>query len=291
MRLLSVAFLLGVERVVGVAVEHPLVQPLRHGLLVNGRLQPVAAQYFGHAVAALVHFYAHIVVVVVVHNVNILGHFALDGRILAGLGLEPGVLHVLEGLGDFGAVLRLVCQQAPEHAQQPRREFLELRRHLGGAPLLPLAEVLVVGVLGEQRDLPGRVAGGAHKQHDGRLPAVGVPAAGEFLVGHGVALLRRQEWLPGALDFADLRALLACLAEVAQLQLGEVGCEDQHVLQLDVAVHQLLGVDELESRAQLEGDALAELLAEAARLDGAGEVAVRRVLLGEDVEVVRLEGD
>jgi len=101
--------------------------------------------------------------------------------------------------------------------------------------------------------------------------------------------LGRLERHPRATNFVHECALAPRAAKVAQFHLAHVLREHQHVLQLDVAVRQLLRVDEIEGRGELTGDPLAGVLAETAGLHIAGEVAVRRVLLREHEALLRAE--
>lgn len=276
---------------VGVAGGEPVPYPPPHHRLVDGYIQtvgghhPLEAQLVlipGETTLPLVEVDAGVLVVI--------GGRDEGGRLGGGdATLHPAVLHILGHLGDLAAVLGIVAQILSETAHQPRREAPEIVRHFGGLALLVLHEVGIELVLHPIGRLPWRIAGEDVVQQDAKLPGIADGQALEAFVLDQLQLLRRHAAGPRVLHLVHQQTLLRGGPKVAQLHARKVRREDQDVLDLQVAMHQILGVHEAEGGAQLLRDQLAGVLVQAVGSDVGGQIAVGGVLHGEHVVVHCLE--
>ena len=211
--------------------------------------------------------------------------FAVVGARLLG----PGVRHVLVDLADLAPPLVLDVERLAEELHGAGREAAPLGRQLGGLAPLPEHELLEVHVA-DVGVLPGEVAGQHAEEQHGQGPHVGRGADQNVLVAHGLAHLGRRV-RDAAVGLADHAPVFASHAEVHQLDTGKVRCHHQHVFRLDVAVHQVLAVHELQGRGQLLHHGLGVRLPHAQLgRDGVEEVTEGSVFLGENEGRLGLEG-
>lgn len=155
----------------------------------------------------------------------------LPQNVAGGLGtgqlrIDPFVLDIFHHFGDFGTILLVVLKYFAECPQEPRREFFEIIRNLGGLSFLILFECTILGIVHPVCLAPGRIAREQGVNHDAELPGVAGKAADEFLIFDGLDDLWWQEILPCVLDAVDKDTALGGMAEITELDACEIQCEN-----------------------------------------------------------------
>lgn len=161
------------------------------------------------------------------------------------------VLDETEDVLDPAAFLRLGGQQPLKHSQGVVGEAPPLRRvrpH-GTTGLLPATELLVEGVH-RQSGLPGEIPRQHTEDQHAERPHVEAGGHQEALGSAGAAHLRCGV-RDGPAHAFHAAAHASGHAKVSQFDASALTIEQEHVLGFDVAMHQVLAVDKVQSQAQL----------------------------------------
>ena len=199
-----------------------------------------------------------------------------------GVGDEPLVVQVLVHLGGVASFVGVHGEHPVEELEEARGEVLPHARRLGSHAVLPLHELVVVGVT-ERGLLPGKTPGEHAEEEDAHRPHVAGRLHEEPGLVGGVADLG---WGVGdaSADAGDVGPSAKCHAEVDDFDAGALLVGQNDVLRLDVAMHQLLAVYELEGAGDLVdvGPRLGLVQADLG-LDGVKEVAASGEVLHHHV--------
>ena len=195
---------------------------------------------------------------------------------------EPRVVQVLVDLGSVTSVLGVHGQHLVEELEEARGEVLPHARWLGGHARLPLHELVIVGVA-ERGLLPGETAGQHAEEEDAHRPHVAGGIHEEPRLVRGVADLGRGV-RDAAAHAGNVRAGAQGHAEVDDLHVRALLVSEDDVLGLDVSVHELLAVHELQASGDLVDVGSRLGLGQADLwLDGIEEIAASRVVLDHHV--------